>query len=220
MRGVSVKPAFSEYLVQLVDEKRSHPQDDLISQLILIEEAGDHLDESELLSMIGLLIFTGHETVSNFISIGTLMLFDHPQQLAKLRADVSLVPAAVEELLRFNGPAFMSTPRFAAEDVELAGQQIKKGDLVLAMLTSANHDETQFTQPDELDVVRDVKRHLAFGQGIHICLGAPLARLEGDIAFTTLLQRLPDLRLNAPRESITWRGVLGLRGLNSLPVAF
>jgi cytochrome P450 len=212
--------AFSEYLVQLVAEKRQHPQDDLISQLILIEEAGDHLDESELLSMIGLLIFTGHETVSSFISTGTLMLLDYPQQLAKLRADVRLIPPAIEELLRFNGPAFMSTARFAAKDVELAGQQIRQGELVLAILTSANHDETQFTQPDELDIVRDVKRHLAFGQGIHICLGAPLARLEGDIAFTTLLQRMPDLRLNVPRESIVWHGVLGLRGLDNLPVAF
>lgn len=217
---ISRARAFSEYLVQLVAEKRQHPQDDLISQLILIEEEGDRLDESELLSMIGLLIFTGHETVSSFISTGTLMLLDHPEQMAKLKADLSQVPSAVEELLRFNGPAFMSTARFAASDVELAGVQIHKGDLVLAMLTSANHDETQFTHPDELDIVRDVKRHLAFGQGIHICLGAPLARLEGDIAFTTLLQRMPELRLNVPRESIVWHGVLGLRGIDSLPVAF
>ena len=97
---------------------------------------------------------------------------------------------------------------------------MSKGDLVVAVLISANHDETQFTQPDELDIVRSVNRHLAFGQGIHICLGAPLARLEGDIAFTTLLRRMPNLRLNTLRESITWRGNLGLRGLTSLPIAF
>lgn len=212
--------AFSEYIAQLVANKRRHPQDDLTSQLISIEEAGDRLDESELLSMIGLLIFTGHETVSNFISIGTLMLFDHPQQLAKLKADRSILPSTVEELLRFNGPAFMSTPRFATADTELAGQHINKGELVLVVLTSANHDETQFTEPDELNLVRSVKRHLAFGQGIHICLGAPLARLEGEVAFATLFRRMPNLRLNAPRESITWHGSLGLRGLSSLPVIF
>ena len=212
--------AFSEYLAQLVSTKRQHPENDLISQLILLEEENDRLDEAELLSMIGLLIFTGHETVSNFISISMLMLFDNLPQLAQLKKNPELIPAAVEELLRFHGPAFMSTARFATADIELAGQQIHKGDLVLAILTSANHDETQFAQPDELDVVRDVKRHLAFGHGIHICLGAPLARLEGEIAFTTLFQRMPNLHLNAPRESITWHGSLGLRGLTSLPVAF
>lgn len=212
--------AFSEYLTQLVADKRHSPQDDLISQLILSEEAGDRLDESELLSMIGLLIFTGHETVSNFISIGTLMMLDHPQQLAKLKADTSLIPRAVEELLRFSGPAFVSNPRFAATDLELAGQRISRGDLVLVVLTSANHDEAQFTQPDELDILRNVKQHLAFGQGIHVCLGAPLARLEGEIGFTVLLRRMPGLRLNTPRESIVWHGRLGLRGLTSLPVAF
>lgn len=212
--------AFTQYLAQLIEEKRQSPQDDLISQLLLIEEAGDRLDESELLSMIGLLIFTGHETVSNFVSTGMLMLFDYPEQLARLRADTSLIPAAVEELLRFNGPAFISTPRFATVEQELAGQQLHKGDLVLVVLTSANHDEQHFTQPDELNIVREISRHLAFGHGIHVCLGAPLARLEGDIAFTALLSRLPNLRLNAPRESITWHGRLGLRGIDSLPVAF
>ena len=212
--------AFSNYIVQLVAEKRQHPEDDLISQLIRLEEEGDHLSEPELLSMVGLLIFAGHETTSNLISIGTLMLLDSPEQLAALKADLSLVPSAVEELLRFNGPVLTPAPRFATEDVELGGQHISRGDLIITALASANRDETQFMQPDELDIARSLNRHIAFGQGIHICLGAPLARLEGDIAFTTLLKRMPNLRLNVPRESITWRGNFSLRGLTSLPVAF
>jgi cytochrome P450 len=137
-----------------------------------------------------------------------------------LKADLSLVPSTVEELLRFNGPVVSPAPRFAAEDIELGGQHIGKGDLVLTVLASADRDETQFTQPDELDIARNLNRHIAFGQGIHVCLGAPLARLEGDIAFTTLLRRMPNLRLNVPRETIRWRGNFTLRGLVSLPVAF
>jgi len=204
----------------IVAEKRQHPQEDLMSQLIHLEEAGDHLSEAELLSMVGLLIFAGHETTSNLISIGSLMLLDHPDQLEKLKADLSLIPSAVEELLRFNGPVLTPVPRFATEDLELGGQAIHKGDMVITVLASANRDESQFTNPDELDIARSLNRHIAFGQGIHICLGAPLARLEGDIAFTTLLKRMPKLRLDAPRETITWRGNSTLRGLISLPVAF
>ncbi|GLV54138.1 polyketide biosynthesis cytochrome P450 PksS [Dictyobacter sp. S3.2.2.5] len=212
--------AFAAYARQLVVEKRQHPANDLTSQLVQMKEAGDHLSEDELLSMITLLIFAGHETTSNLIGIGTLTLLDHPDQLAKLQADLSLVPAAVEELLRFNGPVTMGAARFATEDLELAGQPINKGDVLLIALSSANRDETQFTQPDELDIVRTLGRHIAFGQGIHICLGAPLARLEGEIAFTTLLKRMPALHLNVPREIITWRLSSNVRGLTALPVAF
>jgi cytochrome P450 len=212
--------AFSEYVVQLLAEKRRNPQDDLISQLIQIEEEGDRLSEDELISMVSLLIFAGHETTSNLIGIGTLTLLDHPDQLARLKADPSLIPLAVEELLRFNGPVFMTTGRFATSDVELGGQHINQGDLIMVVLASADRDESQFTQADELDIARSLNNHVAFGQGIHICLGAPLARLEGDIAFTTLLRRMPNLRLNAPRESIVWRGGFVLRGVSSLPVAF
>lgn len=212
--------AVEEYLLQLIAEKRRNPTDDLISQLVQIEEEGDRLDEAELLSMIALLIFAGHETTSNLISIGTLMLLDYPNQMARLQSDPTLIPSAVEELLRYNSPVFSPAPRFAAEDVDLNGQQIHRGDIVLIVLGSANRDETQFTDADELDIARSLNRHVAFGQGIHVCLGAPLARLEGDIAFTTLLSRLPHLRLDVPRESITWRGGFNLRGLTSLPVAF
>ena len=212
--------AFAEYVMQLVAEKRKNPQDDLISQLIQIEEAGDRLDEAELLAMVSLLIFAGHETTSNLIGIGTLMLMDHPDQLAMLKADPSLIPSAVEELLRYNGPVLHPAPRFAAEDVEIAGQQIHKGDVILVSLASANRDEREFTDPDDLEIARSLNRHIAFGQGIHYCLGAPLARLEGKIAFTTLLHRMPNLRLNIPRDEVQWRGSMSLRGLLSLPVAF
>ena len=212
--------ALGQYTAQLVAEKRRHPADDLISQMIAIEEQGDRLNETELLSTITLLIFAGHETTSNLIATGTLMLLDRPAQLEQLKADLNLVPAAVEELLRFNGPATTSGPRFATEDIELVGQQIKRGDILFPVLISANHDETQFMQPDELDIARTLERHLAFGHAIHTCLGAPLARLEGDIAFTTLLRRMPNLHLNVPRESITWHANLNSWSLAALPVAF
>ncbi|OYD07136.1 cytochrome P450 family protein [Paludifilum halophilum] len=212
--------AFGEYTAQLVADKRQHPADDLISQLIAIEEEGDRLSEDELLSMITLLIFAGHETTSNLIATGTLMLLDHPEQLEKLKADLSLVPSAVEELLRFNGPATIAGPRMDTEDIELAGQPIKKGDVVIPVLKSANRDERHFTQPEELDITRTMHRHLAFGHGIHMCLGAPLARVEGDIAFTTLLRRMPNLRLRIPCESVTWHFTLSSQGLAALPVAF
>ena len=210
----------SAYITDLVAEKRRHPGDDLIGQLVRMEAAGDHLDEEELRAMIGLLIFAGHETTANLISIGVLTLFDHPDALARLRADPDLIPGAIEELLRVNGPVLTPAPRFAREDLELGGQQIGRGDLVLVSLGSANHDEAAFTDPEALEIARALNRHIAFGQGVHFCLGAPLARLEGDIAFRTLLRRMPALRLNAPRASIRWRGNVTLRGLTALPVAF
>ena len=212
--------AFRDYTAQLVAEKRRHPAGDLISRLAAIEEEGDRLSERELLSMITLLIFAGHETTSSLIGTGTLVLLDHPEQMARLQADPALVPAAVEELLRYNGPATTVGPRFAREDVELAGQRIEKGDLIVVALLSANHDETLFADPDDLDVARALNRHIAFGQGIHICLGAPLARLEGDVAFTSLLPRLRDLRLAVPRDSLTWHAALNTRNLAALPVTF
>ncbi|MGE7768525.1 cytochrome P450 family protein [Peribacillus sp. NPDC096540] len=212
--------AFGEYIVQLVADKRQHPADDLISQLVSIEEEGDQLDEAELISMISLLIFAGHETTSNLIATGSLMLLDHPEQLEKLKTDLSLVPAAVEELLRFNGPATIAGPRFATEDIVLAGQQIKKGDMVIPVLKSANRDELPFTDSEELDITRKIKLHLAFGHGIHMCLGAPLARVEGDVAFSTLLRRMPNLRLSVPRENVSWHFTLSSQGLISLPVSF
>lgn len=204
----------------LIAAKRQQPQDGFISQLVQLEANGDTLDEQELMAMVGLLIFAGHETTSNLISIGTLMLLNHPHQLAALQADPSRIPAAVEELLRFNGPVLSPAPRYALQDVEIGKQHIRRGDLVLVSLGSANHDESAFTHPEDLDIARTLSRHVAFGQGVHFCLGAPLARLEGEIAFTTLLRRMPYLRLAVPRDHIAWRGSINLRGLRALPVAF
>jgi len=212
--------AFGDYIGQLVADKRHHPQEDLISQLVQIEEEGDRLNESELLSMVGLLIVAGHETTSNLIGSGMLAFLDHPEQLEKLKADLSLVPRAVEELLRFTGPVLSALPRLVTEEVELGGQRISRGDIVICSLTSANRDESHFANAEELDLVRIIDRHLAFGYGMHMCLGAPLARLEGEIAFSTLLRRMPELRLNTSREAIAWHGALNVRGLVSLPVAF
>jgi cytochrome P450 len=212
--------AFGQYAAHLAADKRQHPGEDLTSKLIAIEEQGDRLSEAELLSMITLLIFAGHETTTNLISSGILMLLDHPAQFAQLKADLSLVPATVEELLRFTGPVTSAGPRFATEDIELAGQQIKRGDLVIPFLLSADRDEMQFPDPDELEIARTITRHVALGDGIHKCLGAPLARLEGGIALTTLLSRMPNLRLSVPRENIPWRPSGHLRGLAALPVAF
>jgi cytochrome P450 len=212
--------AFGSYIAQLVAEKRHHPQGDLISQLVQIEEDGDHLSEPELLSMVALLIVAGHETTSNLIGSGMLALLDHPDQLERLKADLSLVPRAIEELLRFTGPVLTSVPRLVTEEVILAGQHLSRGDIVIVAITSANRDESHFTRAAELDLLRSIDRHLAFGYGIHTCLGAPLARLEGEIAFTTLLRRMPNLCLNAPREALSWHDSLNVRGVTHLPVAF
>jgi cytochrome P450 len=211
---------FGDYIKQLIADKRKNPSEDLISQLISIEEEGDRLNECELISLVQLLIFAGHETTSTLISTGTLILLDYPDQLEMLKADHSLIPSAVEELLRFNGPSTIAGPRYAMEDIELGGQQIKKGDILLPLLKSANRDELQFTNSEELDITRKIKRHLAFGQGIHMCLGAPLARVEADIACTTLLKRMPNLRLSIPRENVNWQFKLAAQGLASLPVSF
>jgi len=148
------------------------------------------------------------------------MLFDHPEQLEKIKANPALVTSAVEELLRFNGPATISGPRYATKDLELGGQQIKKGDMVIPVLKSANRDEQQFIDSEELDITRTIKRHLAFGHGIHMCLGAPLARIEADIAFSTLLRRMPNLRLSIPREEVNLHFTLSSQGVTSLPVIF
>lgn len=147
-------------------------------------------------------------------------LLENTDQLRKLLNDPALIKSAVEELLRFNGPLETATERYAREDIVVAGTTIPRGELVLAVLASANRDDRQFNDPDRLDLAREPNRHLAFGYGVHYCLGAPLARLEGQIAISTLLRRIPDLRLAKPVDALRWRRGLVLRGLESLPVAF
>ena len=218
---VRVLPAvwkFVRYIRGVVDAKRRQPGDDLISALVQAEEAGERLREDELVAMVCLLVIAGHETTVNLIGNGALALLQYPRQLERLRDEPALGPTAVEELLRFHSPVEVSTERYAREPIEIAGFTIPQGALVYGVLSSANRDETQFERLDGLDLARQRNRHLAFGQGIHYCLGAPLARLEGQIALRRLLERMPHLRLAVTEPSLRWRKGLNLRGLKELPV--
>jgi cytochrome P450 PksS len=211
---------FMRYLRKFIRARRAEPRDDLVSALVNANQNSDHLSDDELLSMILLLIVAGHETTVNLIASGMLALLEHPDQLEWLRSDPGLIKPAVEELLRFSAPVETATERFAREDVEIAGVVIPKGDVVLAAIASANRDDRQFKNPDTLDISRDPNKHLAFGLGIHFCLGASLARLEGQIAINTLLARTHDMRLAVDRSKLRWRSALVLRGLKALPVTF
>lgn len=212
--------AFLRYIRRLVKLRRTEPRDDLVSSLVLAEEAGDQLNEDELVAMIFLLLVAGHETTVNLIGNGTLALLQSPDQLGALRGDPYLIETAVEELLRYCGPLKVTTERYAREDTLINGTTIPQGELVYLALASANRDERQFANPDMLDLTRAPNRHLAFGQGVHFCLGAPLARLEGQIAFNTLLQRTRDLQLAVSPAALRWQGGLVIRGLQALPVTF
>ncbi|GHO56164.1 cytochrome P450 family protein [Ktedonobacter robiniae] len=212
--------AFLHYIQSLLAAKRAHPGNDLVSRLVQVRENEDQLSETELVSMVFLLIVAGHETTVNLLGNGTLALLQHPDQMNLLRADPSLLPTAVEELLRYTAPVSLSDERWASEDIPLHGKVIRKGEQVMAALISANADTQQFSDPTELDITRQENQHLAFGKGIHYCLGAPLARLEGQIAFGTLLRRLPDLRLAIQPNQLTWNNNPMLHGLTSLPVVF
>jgi len=212
--------AFLRYIRRLVRTRQAAPQDDLVSALVDAHAAGDRLSEDELLAMVSLLLIAGHETTVNLIGNGMLALMEHPQEMERLRDEPGLIKSAVEELLRYDGPLETATERYACEDVTIGGVTIPRGEMVFAVLASANRDERQFDCPDTLDLTREPNRHLAFGQGVHFCLGAPLARLEGQIAINTLLRRIPDLRLAVPRHTLHRRPGLVLHGLKSLPVAF
>jgi len=218
--GRRAREEFAAYLHALCELKRAQPGNDLVSGLVQAEESGDVLDEPELLAMIFLLLIAGHETTTNLIGNGMLALLQHPDQLALLRENPAMIGTAVEELLRYDSPVETSTWRFALEDLELGGQPIAKGDAVLVAISSANRDETSFTGADQLDITRGDTKHLAFGRGIHFCVGAPLARIEGQIAIATLLRRLPRLRLAVGVEDLAWRASLLLRGLQALPAEF
>lgn len=211
---------FVAYLRRLVAVKRADPGDDLLSGLVIAEAEGDKLSEDELLSMMFVLIVAGHETTVNLIANGTLALFEHPEQFALLRNDSALLRSAIEEMLRYYGPVEMSLSRWVRGETEFGGVPMARGEQIMALLASANHDETRFPDPERFDITREPNRHLAFGTGIHSCLGATLARLEGQVAFEALLSRFPDLALNAPRDHLEWRDATFLRGLTHLPVRF
>ena len=211
---------FIRYLRRFFRKRRRDPRDDLASALIQAEEAGDKLSEDELLAMVFLLLIAGHETTVNLIGNGMLALLEHPDQMDKLRRNPSMIKTAVEELLRYTSPVFMSTERYAREDLNLHGVTIPRGGMTLGVIGSANRDETVFENADALDITREPNKHLSFGQGIHFCLGAPLARLEAQIAINTLLRRMPDLRLRVAPDSLRWRPSMILRGLETLPTSF
>ncbi len=208
------------FLRELLAERRRNPKDDLLTALVEVEEGNERLSEDEAVAMVVLLLTAGHETTVNLISSGMWALLQHPEKLEWLRKRPEEIKPAVEELLRFTNPVETATERYAAEDFTLHGTRIRRGEMVLAVLASANRDPSQFTRPDELDLTRKPNRHLTFGQGIHFCLGAPLARMEGQIAINLLLQRLPDLRLAVPAEKLRWRGTPVVRGLAALPLRF
>ncbi len=216
-QGRTARRAMLDYFRGLIPERRQTPRDDLLSLLIAAEEQGDRLTEGELLLTCNLLFVAGHETTVNLIGNGLLALLNHPDQLAKLRADPTLLPGAVEELLRYDSPV-QRTGRITNTDVELAGRKIAKGSVVVTAIGAANRDPAHFPDPDRLDIMRRDNRHIAFGFGIHFCLGAPLARLEGQIAIDTLLRRMPGLRLATSTPE--WRESSTLRGLKTLPVRF
>lgn len=194
-------PRLTAFIRELIARKRTQPGDDILTGLIEAEEGGDHLSEDELIGMVYLLILAGFETTIHLITNSVAALLLHPDQLARLREQPELIESAVEEVLRFNGPVHSTKVNYAREDVTIAGVRIPKGSPVMALLASANRDPAAFPDPDVFDIARTPNKHLGFGQGIHYCLGAPLARIETRIALQSLLRRNPGLRLAvAPTE--------------------
>jgi cytochrome P450 len=210
--------AMVRYIRALLAAKRQEPVDDLLSALILARDEGDRLRENELISMVFLLLVAGHETTVNLIASGMLALLLNPGEFGRLRADRSLLGGAVEELLRYVNPVNHATFRFASGPVEIGGAHIGPKEPVLVALSSANRDPSRYAEPDRLDLGRDSSGHLAFGHGIHYCLGAPLARLEAEVAFGGLLERFGSMTLAVPADSLRWRPSTLIHGLEALPV--
>jgi cytochrome P450 len=207
----------AEYFRAAIREHQQHPRDDLISAFLAAEHQGDRLTEEEVVANSIMVMTGGQETTTNLIGNGILTLLRHPDQLEKLRADPSLIPTAIEELLRYESP-IQYTSRLAPGDVVLGGKTIRERQAVIAVMGAANRDPERFPEPDRLDVCRQDNRHLAFAWAAHFCFGAPLARLEGHVAFETMLRRMPNLRLEP--GPVKWRANLGFRGLTTLPVTF
>ncbi len=205
------------YFHNLLVDHRAHPRDDLISAFMNAEIDGDYLTEEEIIANTIVTMVGGQETTTNLIGNGILSLLRHPDQKEKLQSNPSLTPSAVEELLRFESPS-QHTARLAPEDGELGGKKIRKHQAVIVVMGAANRDPERFPDPDRLDICRADNRHVAFAWASHFCFGAPLARIEGQIAFETVLRRMPDLKMGP--GSVTWRENLGLRGLKALPVKF
>lgn len=209
---------FIRYLGEWFSRTRLETEDDLISKLIEAEEEGDRLTEKELYGLVTLLIIAGHETTVNLIGNTFLNLLKHPEQKELLRKKPELIGQAIEESLRFDGPVEFSTSRWAGENFQFAGKEISRGELVVVALNAANRDPDQFDDPEVFEISREKSPHLAFGKGIHHCLGAPLARLEGKIAISRLLDRFPDLKLRIPESKLKWRQGMIVRGVKEIPV--
>jgi cytochrome P450 len=211
---------FTAYLRGLIAEKRERPDDALFSAMIQARDEGDALSEDELTSMATLMIIAGHDTTLSLIGNGIYLLMLEPDRAEKLRADPGLLSGAIEEFLRLESPVPVANIRAALSPVDIGGAHVQPGELVIIGLQSANRDKAEFAAPDRFDMARESGHQLAFGHGIHYCLGAPLARLEGEIAIGTLLRRFPDLRLAVPAAELTWSQSLFVHRLNELPLAF
>jgi pimeloyl-[acyl-carrier protein] synthase len=219
-RASQVRSSLSEmtsYFADAIREQRVHPRDGLVSSLLAAEIDGDRLSDEEVVANLIVTMVGGQETTTNLIGNGVLTLLRNPDVMEELRIDLSLIPSAVEELLRYESPS-QHTARLAPQDTEIGGKRIQKRQAVIAVMGAANRDPERFADPDRLDIRRKDNRHVAFGFGAHFCFGAPLARIEGQIAFASILQRLRGLQLKP--GAITWRENLGLRGLTALPVSF
>ena len=219
-----VERELAAYFTELIAAKRAEPGDDLVSELVRASDnanadgAADGLTGNELVSAAFLLIMAGFDTTVNLIASGTLALLTHPEEMAQLRQDPSLLPAAIEELLRFTSPVNHANDRFTTEDVPLGDVVIPAGEWVIPAIASADWDPARFPDPDRLDLGRDTSGHLAFGHGVHHCLGAPLARMEADVALGALLARFPRITLAVPSSALRWRPVSLMNGLESLPI--
>jgi cytochrome P450 PksS len=196
----------------------ARPQLDLLSELTHLRDGDDRLSEDELIALCILLLFAGHETTTNHLANGMAALMRFPDQMARWRADPVITSSAIEELLRYTNPVQHVAPRYALEDVEIGGVKIAQGSTVMLGIAAANYDPDMFPNPDQLDITRNPNRHVALGFGVHYCVGAPLARLEGKIAFEVLLRRYPHMQLAAAPETLKWHGVPALRGLDKLPI--
>jgi cytochrome P450 len=212
---------FVQYMNDMIEVRREDDTGDILSALVHAEEAGDKLDHMELLSMIFLLLVAGHETTVNLIANATLTLLEYPEQLKKLRENPDLIGSTIEEVLRFQGPVDATLNRWAAEAIKLDdGRVIEAGDVILPLLLGANRDPDIFENPNMFDISRDPNPHLAFGHGIHFCLGAPLARMEGAIGVSKLLERFPQLSLNTEPKTLQWGPSIVLRSLAALPLRY
>jgi len=211
---------FVNYLGRVFEERRKEPKEDLISALLQAEEAGDQLSTEEMFSMVVLLIIAGHETTVTLIGNAVVALLEHPEVMERLAAHPEDMPQAVEEFLRYDSPVSRALTRWVSKDVILCGKTLKRGDVVIPVIGSANRDEAHFENPHRLDIDRDNRQHMAFGRGAHYCLGAPLARLEGEIALNTLLRRLPDMKLAVPVEELEFRLTPLFRAYQHIPVVW